>query len=133
MVVAIITLDNHMHMNTQKAAKWFGWVILVVGILGFIPGVVTSSGLLLGIFQVDPLHNLVHIVTGLIALFCMGSFNASKMFFKIFGVIYAIITILGFIGGGMVLGMMMNMADNLLHIVIALFALYYGFRKEGTM
>ena len=122
-----------MYMNTQKAAKWFGWIILVVGILGFIPGIVTSSGLLLGIFQVDPLHNLVHILTGLIALFCAGSFGAAKTYFKIFGIIYALVTILGFIGHGMVLGMMMNMADNVLHLVIAIFALYYGFRSEGAM
>ena len=121
-----------MHMNTQKAAKWFGWIILVVGILGFIPGIVTSSGLLLGIFQVDPMHNLVHILTGLIALFCVGSLGSSKTFFKIFGIIYAIVTILGLAMHGMVLGMMMNMADTILHLVITLFALYYGFRGEGA-
>jgi len=37
-------------MNTQKAAKWFGYILLIVGILGFIPGVVTGSGLLLWYF-----------------------------------------------------------------------------------
>lgn len=130
-VVASLTRDNHMHMNTQKAAKWFGWVILLVGILGFIPGITTSNGLLLGIFQVDPMHNFVHILTGLIALFCVGSITASKTFFKIFGIVYGIITILGFVGGGMILGMMMNTADNILHIIITLYALYYGFRSEA--
>jgi hypothetical protein len=118
-------------MNTQKAAKWFGWVILIVGIAGFIPGIVTASGLELGIFQVDPMHNLVHIVSGVIALLCAQSLNASKTFFKIFGIVYGLIAILGLAGSGVVLGMMMNTADNLLHIVIAIYALYYGFRGEG--
>lgn len=121
-----------MHMNTQKAATWFGWIILAVGILGFIPGIVTPSGLLLGIFSVDAMHNLIHIITGLLALASAGTLKGTKLYFKIFGVVYGIVTILGFVGGGMVLGMMMNTADNLLHVVITLFALYYGFRNEGV-
>ncbi len=118
-------------MNTQKAAKWFGWIILIVGIAGFIPGIVSTTGLELGIFQVDAMHNIVHILTGLIALMVAPSLGSTKTFFKIFGVVYAIVTILGFVNGGMVLGMMMNMADNILHVIITLFALYYGFRSEG--
>ncbi len=119
-------------MNTQKAVKSFGWVLLIVGILGFIPGVVNSSGLLLGIFSVDAMHNLIHIVSGLLALASAGSLSGSKLYFKIFGIVYGIVTILGFIGGGMVLGMMMNMADNVLHLAITAFSLYYGFRGEGA-
>ncbi len=118
-------------MNTQKAAKWFGYILLIVGILGFIPGVVTGSGLLLGTFQVDVMHNLIHIISGLIAVACAASFGGAKLYFKIFGIVYALVTILGFLGGGIVLGMMMNMADNVLHLVITVFALYYGFRNEG--
>jgi hypothetical protein len=122
-----------MHMNTQQAAKWFGIVLLAVGILGFIPGVVTQGGLLLGIFSVDTLHNLIHIVSGVIGIASAGSFKGSKLYFKIFGIVYGIVTILGFVGGGMVLGMMMNTADNILHLVITAFSLYYGFRSEGQM
>ncbi|MDB5188557.1 MAG: hypothetical protein JWM92_155, partial [Candidatus Nomurabacteria bacterium] len=67
-------------MNTQKALKWFGWVILIVGVLGFIPGIVNAAGLELGIFQVDVIHNLIHIVSGIVALFCVGTLNASKTY-----------------------------------------------------
>jgi hypothetical protein len=122
-----------MHMNTQQAAKWFGIILLAVGILGFIPGIVTPSGLLLGIFSVDTLHNLIHIVSGVIGIASAGSLKGSKLYFKIFGIVYGIVTILGFIGGGMVLGMMMNTADNILHLVITAFSLYYGFRGEQQM
>ena len=58
-----------------------------------------------------------------------------KMFFKIFGVIYALITILGFFGsGGYLLGYISNnMADNILHLVIAVLALYLGFGGKKMM
>jgi type III secretory pathway component EscU len=120
-------------MNTQKAAKWFGWIILLIGILGFIPGVVTPDGLLFGIFAVNPIHNIIHILTGLLALFSASSFTATKSFFKIFGVIYLLITLLGLFSGSILGLFAVNMADNLLHVVITLVALYYGFRKEGAM
>ncbi|MEO5646439.1 MAG: DUF4383 domain-containing protein [Candidatus Paceibacterota bacterium] len=120
-------------MNTQQAAKWFGWIILAVGILGFIPGIVTPSGLLLGIFSVDAMHNIIHILTGIVALASAGTLKGAKLYFKIFGIVYALVTILGLMSSnGMVLGMMMNTADNLLHVVITLFALYFGFRNEST-
>lgn len=121
----------HMNMNTQTAAKWLGWILLVIGVIGFIPGIVNSSGLLLGIFSVDAMHNLVHIISGLLALASAGTLKGAKTYFKIFGIVYGLVAILGFAMSGMVLGMTMNMADNILHIVIALYALYYGFRDEG--
>ena len=122
-----------MHMNTQKAAKVFGWIILIVGVISFIPGIVSSTGLLLGIFAVDPIHNVIHILTGLLALFSAGSFTASKSFFKIFGIVYLIVTLLGLFTGTVLNLFAVNMADNVLHIVITLFALYYGFRGEKAM
>jgi hypothetical protein len=132
MEAVIITRGIHMHMNTQSAAKWFGWVILLVGILGFIPGVVTPEGYLLGIFEVNAIHNIVHILTGLLALFSASSLSASKSFFKIFGIVYLLVTILGLVSGS-VLGLFpANGADNVLHIVITLYALYYGFRGESV-
>lgn len=119
-------------MNTQKAVKWFGIVLLVVGILGFIPGI-TKSGMLLGIFQVDTLHNVIHLLTGIIALFCAGSVSLAKTYFKIFGVVYALVAILGIVGSGTVLSMMMNGADDILHVLIAIIALVLGFGGAKKM
>lgn len=114
-------------MNTQKAAKWFGIVFILVGVLGFIPGI-TSNGMLLGIFEVDALHNVIHLLSGIIALLCAGSMKGAKTYFKIFGVVYALVTVLGFLGSGSVLGLIMvNGADNVLHLLIAIIALALGF------
>jgi hypothetical protein len=118
------------YMHTQKTVKWFAWVLLVIGILGFIPGVVSDMGIMLGVLRVDVLHNIIYIVTGLVGMKVAGSFNATKTYFKTFGIVYAVLAILGFISSAMILGMTMNIADNVFHLIIAAIALYYGFRME---
>ena len=117
-------------MNTQNVAKWFGIVLLIIGILGFIPGVVSGNGLLFGIFQVDVIHNIIHILAGFIGIEVAATLKGSKNYFKIFGIIFGLIAIVGFANNGGVLIMTMNMADNILNVVIALIALYYGFAPE---
>lgn len=112
----------------RKAALIFGVVLLAVGLLGFIPALV-PDGKLLGIFAVDSLHNLIHIATGLagIGAYVAGG-RAPKVYFQVFGVVYAIVTLVGLLQGDTVLGLIpINLADNLLHIAITALALYLGF------
>ena len=118
-----------------KTLSWvFGIVLTLVGVLGFVPGL-TTNDMLLGIFMVGGLHNLIHLVTGLAALAAAMGYFSPKMYFQIFGVVYGIVTVVGFVQGDTVLGLIMvNMADNLLHLVIAAVALYAGFMmKEESM
>lgn len=111
----------------QKIAKWFGIIFILVGILGFIPGI-TSNGHLLGIFEVNTLHNIIHLLSGIIALMCAGSAMKAKTYFKIFGVVYGLVTVVGFLQGNTVLGLIgVNVADNLLHLLISIIALVLGF------
>ncbi len=119
-------------------ATLFGWIFLVVGVLGFVPGITTTDGNLLGVFKVDGVHNIVHIVSGLAALYLASKGEeGSQMFFKVFGVIYALVAVLGFFAGdGLLLGFISNnSADTWLHVLIAIVALYLGFgtKKEGSM
>lgn len=109
-------------------AYLFGLVLLLVGILGFMPAF-TPNHLLFGYFAVSELHNIFHIVTGVIALVLAMDAVYSKWFFRIFGLIYAVIAIVGFWMPDMLMNMMMpmNMADNVLHVVIAVIALFIGF------
>lgn len=114
-------------MTLTKISVVFGVVFILIGILGFIPGI-TVNGLLLGIFSVNAMHNIVHLVTGVLALLVAKNVNYAKVFFIVFGIIYLIVALMGFFTtGGVVMGMTMNMADNLLHLVVALVALYLGF------
>ena len=117
-------------------ARIFGVVALLIGILGFVPGLSSgyaSSGYLLGIFAINPLHNVIHILTGLIGIFA-GYYAAgayARMYALVFGVVYALVTILGFtplVMDGSLLGLIpINMADNVLHIVISASALLVYF------
>lgn len=71
--------DVRDHTADQKAAGVVGAVFIVVGILGFVPGVTTdyyslsfaghqSGAMLFGIFQVSMLHNIVHLAFGVAGL-----------------------------------------------------------------
>src|SRR3989344_572772 len=120
----------------KNMANIFGWVLLVIGVLGFVPGI-TTNGHLLGIFDVNAMHNLVHIVSGLAALYLASKgAESAQTFFKVFGVIYAVVALLGFfVGDGLLLGFISNnTADTWLHVVIAVVALYLGFgsKAEGA-
>jgi hypothetical protein len=119
----------------KTAALLFGVVFLLVGILGFVPAA-TSNDMLLGIFHVNLAHNIVHLASGVVFLLCgMAGAGASSTFFKIFGIVYAIVAVLGFMNpAGPLLGMIANNpADNWLHTVLAVVMLLLGFgASRGT-
>ena len=107
----------------------FGIVFLAVGILGFVPGVTTNE-MLLGIFMVNTAHSAVHIVSGVIFLIAsMSGAGAARLWFQIFGVIYAVVAVLGFMNpNGPLLGMISNNPnDTWLHVVLAAAMLIIGF------
>ena len=123
----------------KTAAILFGIVFLAVGILGFVPGVTTDVNgmpMLLGIFHVNTAHNFVHIASGVVFLLCgMAGPGPSRTFFKIFGIVYALVAILGFVPDGtMLLGFLSNnMAVAWLHVVLAVAMLYLGFMARETV
>lgn len=113
----------------RNFAKIFGAVFLLIGVLGFVPAL-TPDNRLLGLFEVNGLHNIIHLASGAAALLAgFGSYGASKTYFKVFGVIYALVTLLGFVYGDRdILGLVAhNMADTWLHVAISAAALYLGF------
>lgn len=118
----------------QKLAWVFGIVFLLVGLAGFVPAL-TQGGMLLGIFEVDPLHNVIHLLSGALAIGAVLAGNYARLYFQAFGVVYAIVAVVGFMQGDTVLGLIStNMADHVLHLVIAAAALYVGFgMKEESM
>jgi Domain of unknown function (DUF4383) len=115
----------------------FGIVFLAVGILGFVPGI-TKDEMLLGIFHVNAMHSIVHIVSGAVFLFAsMAGAGPARLWFKVFGLIYAVVAVLGFMNPtGPVLGMISNNpADTWLHVVLAAAMLLIGFAapKQATV
>src|SRR5256885_508099 len=110
--------------NMAKTMAVLFWVVFfVVGILGFVSAV-TKEEMLLGIFHVNAAHNCVHLLSGVVALICgMMGVGAARMYFKIFGLVYGAVAVLGFLNPGehtMLLGLISNnMADTWLHVAIA--------------
>ena len=120
----------------KTMAVLFGVVFLVVGALGFVPAV-TKDDMLLGIFHVNAAHNVVHLLSGAVALFCgMAGVGASRNYFRIFGVVYGAVAVLGFLNPGehtMLLGLISNnTADTWLHVGIAAVSLILGFMPASA-
>lgn len=135
LIGGLITLNHIRHM-INKAIMTLGVAFAALGVLGFAPGV-TTDGMLLGFFAVDATHNIIHILTGALAIFfARQSEENARMFAKAAGVVYAAIAVVGlFWSGDMLLGLVsVNLADDFLHVIAALVFLWLGFgaREEGV-
>jgi len=118
----------------RTAALLFGIVFLLIGILGFVPAATPDNGMLLGMFHVNTAHNIVHLASGVVFLLCgMAGVGRSRTFFQIFGIIYAVVAVLGFYyGDDALLGIISNnTADTWLHVVLAVVMLFLGFGASG--
>jgi hypothetical protein len=131
-------------MSTKAFALLFGIVFLMAGFAGFIPGlspmhhhpdliVTAQSRLALGLFPVNVLHNLVHILFGIWGLAAARSPGAATLYAKGVAIIYALLTVMGLIP---VLNTTFGLVplygnDIWLHAVLALVAAYFGFAHHA--
>lgn len=109
----------------QMYALVFGATLLLVGLVGFAAdssfgtGSNVSGGELI-VFEVNGWHNLVHVLSGLVALALFRSPPGARAYALGFGAVYAVVTLWGFIDGNSVLWLLpVNTADNLLHLAIS--------------
>jgi hypothetical protein len=126
----------------QTVAMLTGIGFLLVGILGFIPGITTnapgdfagsdSDAELFGIFQVSILQNIVHLLFGLAGIALARTWDGARTFLIGGGVIYLLLWILGLIGGANWIPT--NTADNWLHFVLGVGMVGAGFllSREGA-
>ena len=124
----------------QTAALAVGAVFLLVGILGFIPGITTNYGdmnfighdseaKLLGIFQVNILHNIVHLLFGVLGLAAARAWDSSRLFLIGGGAVYLVLWLYGLVidlnsNANFV---SLNTADNWLHLLLGVGMLGLGF------
>jgi hypothetical protein len=120
----------------QSLAAVVGATLLLVGVLGFVPGITThygdlsfaghdSGAKLLGIFQVSILHNLVHLLFGLVGLTLAKTADGARNFLVGGGVVYLALWVLGVVGAGNWIPS--NTADNWLHFVVGTGMVGLGF------
>lgn len=113
---------------TKKLAVTFGWIFVVLGVLGLIsnPLIGNAPGALLA---ADTARTVVNFLSGLIFLWvAYGSPHNTKKTLKIFGIVYLLIAIFGFLSSsGSVLDLIAtNTLDNWLALILALVCLWSG-------
>lgn len=125
--------------SVQTVTLAVGAVFLLVGILGFVPGITSgvdqlsfaghqSGAMLLGLFQVSVLHNVVHLLFGVVGLALSRSWTGSRSYLIWGGAIYLVLWIYGLVIGheSPANFVPLNMADNWLHFVLGVAMLGLG-------
>ena len=125
----------------QTIALGLGIVLIAVGILGFI--FADNAGTDFGtgnppnssdfiIFPVNAWHNIVHIATGLFLVLMSAKAASAVLGLLIFGVVYAVVTVWGFVDGDDILRIVpVDNADNFLHLALAALSLLVAFMAGG--
>lgn len=126
----------------RTVAAVFGAVYVLIGILGFIPPLVTgsapagmesASGNLLGIFPINAVHNVVHLVIGAALLYGATATATAIMVMKVVGATYILVGVLGFIapdGFGL---LPLGGADILLHLATGAILLGVAFMSPADV
>ncbi|GER23071.1 membrane protein [Zafaria cholistanensis] len=129
-----MTTHSHTHGErtaVQKAAMAVGAVFLLVGLLGFIPGITTnydqlsfaghdSDAMLMGIFQVSILHNIVHLLFGVLGLALARNPEQARKYLLWGGVVYLLLWLYGLVidHDSDANFVPVNNADNWLHLLL---------------
>ncbi|HEX6377042.1 MAG TPA: DUF4383 domain-containing protein [Allosphingosinicella sp.] len=133
-------------MNTRTFALIFGIVFLIVGAGGFIPGILQpgtpEAGLTqthgygheLGLFPVNTLHNIIHLLFGIWGLLAYRSYAGARTYFRCVAVIYGLLTILGLLPQtNTTFGLVPIYGNDVwLHALLALVAAYFGWVNRDT-
>ena len=137
-------------MNTRTFAMIFGVVFLIIGAGGFIPGLTLMDhsghaadsevtmrsffGYELGLFPVNLLHNIVHLVFGIWGVVAAKSLGASRGYFRVVAIAYALFVVMGLIPGlRTTFGLIpLYGGDIALHAVLALGGVYFGWMNRDA-
>lgn len=115
----------------KKLALTFGIVFLLVGIIGLLGGLGIVGPT--GIFITDSIHDWVHLLSGLVfVIVALAAPAKSSVTMTVFGVIYLLVAILGFFMSPVLGFLVVNGADNILHLVLGLVILGAGLKTKGS-
>ena len=133
-------------MNVRTFAMVLGVAFLLIGVLGFVPPLLTHpahdthagelrvrafEGYLLGLFHVNVLHSLVHVLFGVMGVAMARSFDSARTYARIVAVSYGLLTVMGLIPAlNTLFGLVpIHGNDVWLHALIAAAAAYFGFAR----
>ena len=134
-------------MTTRTFALLYGIVFLLIGVAGFIPGLVgaphanhpdlavdSGYGQLLGLFPVNVLHNVVHLLFGIWGIVAYGGAARAVAYARWVAILYGVLTIAGFVPGlSTLFGLVPLFGNDIwLHALLALIAAYFGWIHRDT-
>lgn len=130
----------------MKAGQYFaliiGIIFLLVGVMGFIPGFVkeptvdmpglsytTGAGYLLGLFPINVLHNVVHLLVGILGIVASNTLGSSRLYSGVLAIFYGVLAVMGlFPPTQATLGLIPIFGNDVwLHGLTAAIATYFGF------
>jgi hypothetical protein len=135
-------------MSTRLFALVFGIVFLLAGASGFIPGllhpvpagappltVASGYGFILGLLPVNILHNLVHVLFGILGIAAYAGVFAPRVYAQIVAVSYGLLVVLGLVPATNTLFGLVPIygADVWLHLALGLVAAYFGFMRPAEV
>lgn len=130
-------------MTTRQFALVLGLGFIVAGLAGFFPtpadppaGLTQTHGFghALGILPINTLHNVVHILFGLMGILASrGSLMSARSYAQFVAIVYALLVVLGLLPQtNTTFGLIpLYGADVWLHAIIAAAAAYFGFARKA--
>ena len=118
-----------------KLSLALGAAYLLVGVLGFIPGItvpngaVPGQGLLLGIFAVNTIHNIAHLILGAALVYAGTSASNVRMVNRVLAVVFAVLVV-GSVIAPIVEGVAINPPDTGLHLLSLLVTAAIGWMTQ---
>jgi hypothetical protein len=135
-------------MTSRTFALAAGLAYLLVGLLGFLPALTqppvagapdlavdAGYGYLLGLFPINVLHNLVHLVVGFLGLAAYTGVSAARTYARGLAIVYGLLTVMGLVPGlNTTFGLIPLFGNDIwLHALTAALAAYFGFRAGAEI
>lgn len=122
-------------MTVQRVAQIFGWVFVLIAVWGFFVSrgsmeAGPDAPAILGLFPVNVLHNLAHLILGIWGIVASRSFGSAKTYAQIAGVLYLLLAVLGLVDPTAFGMIPLGGADVALHAVLGLILAGVGFTAK---
>ena len=116
---------------SKKLAVIFGVIFVIVGVLGFVSNPIVGRPITNALFATDALHDIIHIFVGVILIIAGSkSAGAARKALNVFGIVYLILALDGFLQTSLLGFITANTADTYLHLVLGIVLLAVGMSGE---
>lgn len=122
--------------TVQRVAQIFGWVFIVVAVLGFfasrgsMEADVALAPRAVGLFPVNLLHNLVHLAFGVWGVMAAAAWASAKTYCQVAGVVYLVLVALAFVSPDTFGLIPIGGNDIWLHALLGVVLAYFGFTAK---